>query len=233
MAVVAVIGASRGIGAAITQRYVRSGDTVAATYRDRLSIDTTGVLGVACDIRDTASVDDAFATIEASLGHAEIVVVNAGVVADGLLMRMDEPQWQATLDTNLSGAWRVARRAIAPMMKARAGSFVFVSSAAAAVGAAGQVNYAASKAGLVGLARSIVREGAGRGIRANIVAPGPTTTDMTALLTEQQRERMRALVPLARFAEPNEIAEVVESVSKATFMAGAVVPVDGGASMGH
>jgi 3-oxoacyl-[acyl-carrier protein] reductase len=232
VAIVAVFGASRGIGAAVAERFVKAGDRVAATHRGTGLPDLGAVLPVTCDVRSSESVHDAFAEIEATFGPPDIVVVNAAVVADGLLARMSEVQWQTTLDTNLTGAWRVAQRAVRPMMKARHGSLVFISSAAAAVGAAGQVNYCAAKAGLVGLARSIVRELGPRGIRANVVAPGPTHTDMTAALTEQQRAHLLSAVPLGRYAHPEEVAEVVELVSRATFMAGAIVPVDGGAAMG-
>ncbi len=234
--VVLVVGASRGIGAAIAARYARAGDTVAGTHRGGgLSLPddvTDSVLPVSCDVRYTDSIKAAFTQVETELGKPEIVVYNAAVTADKLLVRMDDSDWDLTLDTNLSGAFRVARRATMAMMKARAGSIVFISSAAGAAGAPGQVNYAAAKAGLVGLARSMVLELGSRGVRVNVVAPGPTQTEMTATLTDVQREAMRVQIPLARFAEPDEIAEVVEWVSRATFMSGAVVGVDGGAGMG-
>ena len=236
MPVVLVVGASRGIGAAIAARYARAGDTVAGTHRGGgLSLPddvTDSVLPVSCDVRYTDSIKAAFTQVETELGKPEIVVYNAAVTADKLLVRMDDSDWDLTLDTNLSGAFRVARRATMAMMKARAGSIVFISSAAGAAGAPGQVNYAAAKAGLVGLARSMVLELGSRGVRVNVVAPGPTQTEMTATLTDVQREAMRVQIPLARFAEPDEIAEVVEWVSRATFMSGAVVGVDGGAGMG-
>lgn len=171
--------------------------------------------------------------MESAFGGMDIVVANAGVTADTLLLRMSDDAWSQTLDTNLSGAFRVVRRAIKPMMRARSGSIVLISSAGAAAGVAGQINYTASKAGLVGLARSTVRELGGRNIRVNVVAPGPTDTDMTAVLTDTQREAMRTATPLGRFAQPDEIAQVIEWVARSTFMAGAVVPVDGGASMGQ
>ena len=234
MAVVVVVGASRGIGAAVVSRFAEAGDTVVATNRD-LPPAVTGVgprVGVRCDVRSTSSVDAAFTQIEAQCGFAEIVVVNAGITADDLTLRMDDETWHATLNTNLSGAFRVVRRAIRPMVQARAGSIVLVSSVAGSVGVPGQANYAASKAGLVGLGRSVAREVAGRGVRVNIVAPGPTETDMTGGLSERQREAMRGLVPMGRYASAAEIAAVIESVARATFMTGAVVAVDGGASMG-
>lgn len=233
MSVVLVVGGSRGIGAAVAKRFIDSGDDVAITCRDAsVDEDTKDPLRVVCDVRDESSVDEAIGEVERRLGPPDIVVVNAGVTSDQLLARMDEPTWAKTLDTNLSGAYRVAKRVSRPMMRARRGSVVFISSVAGWVGAAGQVNYAASKAGLMGLARSMARELGSRGVRVNVVAPGPTATDMTDALTEQQRDALRALVPLGRFGEPDEIAEVVEMVARATYMNGAIVPVDGGASMG-
>ena len=235
MAVVLVVGASRGIGAAVAARYARAGDKVAGTHRGgglTLPADLE-VLPVQCDITSTDSVKVAFTEVEERLGKPEIVVVNAAVTADSLLVRMSDEAWEQTLDTNLSGAFRVARRATMAMMKARSGSIVFVSSAAAASGAPGQVNYAASKAGLVGIARSMALELGSRGVRVNVVAPGPTETDMTAVLTDAQREAMRVQIPMGRFAQPEEIAEVIEWVSRSTFMSGQVVGVDGGGGMGR
>ena len=234
MTVVVVVGASRGIGAAVVTRFAEAGDTVVATNRDLPpSITGTGPkIGVRCDVRSTSSVDAAFAHVEARYGPAEIVIVNAGITADDRTLRMDDETWHATLNTNLSGAFRVLRRAIRPMVRARAGSIVLVSSVVGSTGSVGQANYAASKAGLVGLARSVAREVAGHNVRVNIVAPGPTETDMTVGLPAAQREAVRQLVPMGRYATPEEIAEVIASVARATFMTGAVVAVDGGASMG-
>lgn len=226
------------------QRFAEAGDQVAATHRSPAPAPPTPSSGpaassngsplwVSCDVTSTESVDAAFTAVESAFGGMDIVVANAGVTADTLLLRMSDDAWSQTLDTNLSGAFRVVRRAIKPMMRARSGSIVLISSAGAAAGVAGQINYTASKAGLVGLARSTVRELGGRNIRVNVVAPGPTDTDMTAVLTDTQREAMRTATPLGRFAQPDEIAQVIEWVARSTFMAGAVVPVDGGASMGQ
>lgn len=214
-------------------KFARAGDTVVATNRDLPPLITGDgpKLGVQCDVRSTSSVDAAFEHVEAHCGAAEIVVVNAGTTADEFALRMDDEAWHATLNTNLSGAFRVVRRAIRPMLAARTGSVVLVSSVVGSIGAVGQANYAASKAGLVGLARSVAREVAGHNVRVNIVVAGPTETDIVHI-TEHQPEAMRRLVPMGRYAAAEEIAEVIESVARSTYMTGAVVAVDGGASMG-
>ncbi|MFG1995189.1 3-oxoacyl-ACP reductase FabG [Actinoplanes sp. NPDC048988] len=228
-----VVGGARGIGLATAHELIKDGHRVAVTYRD--SEPPTDIISVQCDVRDTASVDAAFAHVEREIGAVEIVVVAAGVTRDKLLMRMGEEDFADVLDTNLTAAFRVAKRASRAMLRARWGRLVFISSAVAMRGEAGQANYAASKAGLVGLARSLTRELGSRSITANVVAPGYTETDMTASLTEEQREHMRSQIPLGRAAQPEEIAAAVSYLAsdKAAYVSGAIIPVDGGAGMGH
>jgi 3-oxoacyl-[acyl-carrier protein] reductase len=187
-------------------------------------------------VTSSADVDAAFAATEAEFGGpVEVLVSNAGITRDGLLLRMSEPDFSDVVDANLTGAYRVAKRAAQGMLRARKGRMVFVSSVVALLGSAGQANYAASKAGLVGLARSIARELGSRGITANVVAPGPVATDMTAALGEKRLGELTAAVPLARMAEPDEIAAVVQFLASAdaAYITGAVIPVDGGLGMGH
>jgi len=230
---VLVVGGSRGIGYATAQAFAEDGYKVAVTYRD--SPPPTDVFAVRCDINDSHAVDAAFTTVEQQFGPVEVAVANAGVTRDGLLLRMSEDDFTAVVDTNLSGAFRVAKRASKPMLRARWGRLVFISSAVALRGEAGQVNYAASKAGLIGLARSLTRELGSRNITANVVAPGYTDTDMTAALSDEQRERLRAQIPVGRAATPQEVAAAVRFLASdaAAYVSGAVVPVDGGAGMGH
>ncbi|MFJ3880385.1 SDR family oxidoreductase [Streptomyces sp. NPDC090077] len=230
---VLVTGGNRGIGAAVAEAFVALGDRVAVTHRGTEV--PAGTLGVECDVTDGASVDAAFKTVEQELGPVRILVSNAGTTADGLLMRMREEQFLRVLDTNLAGAWRCARRAVAPMLRARGGRMVFVSSVAGLYGSAGQTNYAASKSGLVGLARSITREYGARDVVANVVAPGLIDTDMTAALTEEVREEKLRGIPMARSASAKEVADVVAWLAgeQAAYVAGAVIPVDGGLGMGH
>jgi len=231
--VVLVTGGNRGIGLAVAQAFADGGDRVAVTYRS--GEPPAGFTAVRCDVTNTESVDAAFSAVEASLGAPSIVVANAGITRDGLFMRMSDDDIAAVLDTNLVGALRVARRASRAMAKARGGRLIFVSSVVGLTGSAGQVNYAASKAGLVGAARSIAREYGSRGITANVVAPGFVDTDMTAELGPERRAEILASVPLGRYAAAAEVAGVVQFLASdaAAYITGAVIPVDGGLGMGH
>ncbi|MEU7909319.1 3-oxoacyl-ACP reductase FabG [Actinoplanes sp. NPDC049118] len=230
---VVVVGGGRGIGNAAARELAKDGHRVAVTYRD--SAPPAELFAVHCDVGHSASVEDAFSQVERELGAAEIVVVAAGITRDQLLMRMDDDAFTGVIDTNLTGAFRVAKRASKAMLRARWGRLIFISSAVALRGERGQANYAASKAGLVGFARSLTRELGSRNITANVVAPGYTETPMTAALTEQQREHMRSQIPLGRAAQPEEIAAAVSFLASdgAAYISGAVIPVDGGAGMGH
>lgn len=230
---VLVTGGNRGIGAAIAEAFVAQGDRVAVTHRG--SGVPEGAFGVECDVTDTASVDAAFTEVEAELGPVGVLVANAGITADGLLMRMKEEQFLRVLDTNLAGAWRCARRAVAPMLRARGGRIILLSSVAGLHGSAGQTNYAASKAGLVGLARSLTREYGARNVVANVVAPGLIDTDMTAALSEESRREKVRGIPMGRSATAEEVAGAVTWLAgpQASYVAGAVIPVDGGLGMGH
>ena len=236
--VVLVTGGNRGIGLSIASAFVAAGDRVAITARSgELPEELTGsgVLVVRADVTDTASIDAAFDIIEASLGPIEIVVANAGITRDGLIMRMSDDDIDAVIDTNLVGALRVARRAAKGMVRLRRGRLIFVSSVVGLMGSPGQANYAASKAGLVGLARSLARELGSRGITANVVAPGFVDTAMTAVLPEERRAEIMGSVPLGRYASPDEIAGTVVFLASdaASYITGAVIPVDGGLGMGH
>ena len=236
--VVLVTGGNRGIGLAIAQAFVALGDSVAITARNGqlpAELEGSDVLVVQADVTDTASVDAAFDRIEAELGPVEVVVANAGVTRDGLIMRMSDDDVDAVIDTNLVGSLRVARRAAKGMLRLRRGRIVFVSSVVGLLGSAGQANYAASKAGLVGLARSLARELGSRGITANVVAPGFVDTEMTAVLGEDRKNEILGSVPLGRYASTDEIAGVVTFLAgdAAGYITGAVVPVDGGLGMGH
>ena len=231
---VLVTGGNRGIGRAIAQAFAAQGDRVAITHRGSGPPDA-GILGVACDITDHAAVDSAFTTIEAELGPVEVLVANAGITDDTLLMRMSEDQFTRVLDTNLTGAWRCARRAATRMVRGRWGRMVFISSVVGLYGGPGQVNYAASKAGLVGLARSITREIGSRNVTANVVAPGFVDTDMTAVLPESRREEILRSIPAGRLGSTEEVAAAVTWIAgeSAGYISGAVIPVDGGLGMGH
>ncbi len=231
--VVLVTGGSRGIGRAITERFVAAGHKVAATYRSGAV--PSGALGVRCELTDPAQVEQAFTTVEAELGPVEVLVANAGITRDTLLLRMSEQDFTDVVDTNLTASFRLAKRASRSMMRARFGRMVFISSVVGQIGSAGQVNYAASKAGLVGVARSITRELGSRGITANVVAPGFITTDMTAALSPEQVAEYQARIPAARLGAVEEVAAVVEFLAgdAAGYVSGAVVPVDGGLGMGH
>ena len=230
--VVLITGGNRGLGLACAQAFAALGDRVAVTSRSG-SVD--GFLTVKCDVTSADEVDAAFTEVEAQLGPPEVVVANAGVTRDGLSMKMTDDAFTSVIDANLTGAFRVARRAIPKMMRARSGRLIFMSSVAGLTGSAGQVNYASSKAGLVGMARSLARELAPRNITANVVAPGPISTDMTAALTDEQRAALVEAVPLARPGTPEEVAAAVTFLAspEAAYITGAVLPVDGGLGMGH
>jgi 3-oxoacyl-[acyl-carrier protein] reductase len=236
--VVLVTGGNRGIGLAIAAAFAAAGDHVAITARSGelpAELAGTDVLVVQADVTDTASIDAAFATIEAHWGPVEVLVANAGVTRDTLLMRMSDDDVDTVIDTNLVGALRVTRRATKGMLKLRRGRIIYISSVVGLLGSAGQANYAASKAGLVGLARSVARELGSRGITANVVAPGFVDTDMTAELPEERRTEILGAVPLGRYASPAEVAGVVQFLAgdAAGYVTGAVLPVDGGLGMGH
>jgi 3-oxoacyl-[acyl-carrier protein] reductase len=228
-----VTGGNRGIGLAIARRLAAGGDRVTVTSRSGEQVE--GLTTVACDVRDAASVDEAFAKVEAEQGPVEVLVANAGVTHDQLLALMSEDAFTSVIDTNLTGAYRVAKRAVRPMMRLRHGRLIFISSVAGLLGSAGQANYASAKAGLVGMARSLARELASRNITSNVVAPGLVDTDMTAAMPEQAREATLAQVPLGRLASVEEIAGVVAFLASddASYITGAVIPVDGGLGMGH
>ena len=231
--IVLVTGGNRGIGLSVARTFADLGDTVVVTSRSGEPIDGLNV--VQCDVSDTASVDAAFDYIEANFGPVEVAVANAGITRDGLIMRMSDDDINDVLNTNLVGAIRVARRATRSMMKARKGRLVFVASVVGLMGSAGQVNYAASKAGLVGAARSLARELGSRGITCNVIAPGFVDTDMTAELTDERKSEIVGNVPLGRYASPQEVADVVSFIAseEAAYITGAVIPVDGGLGMGH
>lgn len=228
-----VTGANRGIGLATALALRDAGFSVAATYRST-PIDEEGILAVRCDVNDADSVDAAFSEVEAALGPVTVLVSNAGITKDGLVLRMGEDDFSSVIDSNLTGGFRVAKRAVKGMMKARWGRIVFISSIVGIGGQAGQANYAASKAGLHGLARSLAKEFASRNITVNVVAPGPIATDMTAALTEDQLAAMTDVVPLGRVGEPEEIAAAVSFFASdaAGYITGTVLPVDGGMAMG-
>ncbi len=229
---VLVTGGNRGIGLAIARAFDKQGDRVAVTYRREPA---EGFVSVRCDVTSPADVDAAFASVEEQLGPVEILVSNAGANADQLLLSMKEEAWSSVIDANLSGAYRVARRATSKMIRARWGRIIFVSSVVALTGSAGQTNYAASKAGLIGFARSLAREIGGRGVTVNVVSPGFVTTDMTAALPEARQAEILAQVPLKRMASPEEVAAVVAFLASdpAGYITGSVIPVDGGLGMGH
>jgi 3-oxoacyl-[acyl-carrier protein] reductase len=230
--VVLVTGGNRGIGLATARAFQAAGDRVAVTSR---SSEVEGVLTVPCDVTSAEQVDAAFARIEEELGPVEVLVSNAGITADQLLLSMKEEAFTQVLDTNLTGAYRVARRATSRMIRARRGRIVLISSVVALSGSAGQANYAASKAGLIGFARSLARELGGRNVTVNVVSPGFVETDMTGVLSDARRQEILGAVPLGRMARPEEVAATVRFLAseEAGYITGAVVPVDGGLGMGH
>jgi 3-oxoacyl-(acyl-carrier-protein) reductase len=228
-----VTGGSKGIGYCIASKFAQTGHRVAATYRSGEV--PSEVLGVQCDVTDPSQVEAAFAQVESNLGNIEVVVANAGITRDTLLLRMSDEDWDQVIATNLTGAFRVARRAARPMIRARFGRIVFISSVVGQLGSAGQVNYAASKAGLLGMARSLARELGSRGVTANVVAPGFIETDMTAELGEDLVKKYSEQIPLGRFGSADDVAGAVEFLSSeaAGYITGALIPVDGGLGMGH
>lgn len=230
---VLVTGGNRGIGFAIAEEFLAQGHRVAVTARSGNG--PIGAMTVRADVTDAASIDAAFTAIEAELGPVEILVANAGITKDTLLLRMTEEDFVSVIDTNLSGAFRVVKRASKGMLKARYGRIVLVSSVVGLLGSAGQVNYSASKSGLVGLARSLTRELGSRNITANVVAPGFIETEMTAVLPEAQQAEYLKSIPAGRFATPAEVARVIAWLASddAAYISGAVIPVDGGLGMGH
>jgi 3-oxoacyl-[acyl-carrier protein] reductase len=230
---VLVTGGNRGIGRAIAEAFLAQGDKVAVTTRSGGAPD--GALDLRCDITDADAVEAAFKAAEEANGPVEVLVANAGITHDTLLLRMSDDDWDSVIDTNLTGSFRLAKRASKGMLRLRRGRIIFISSVVGLLGSPGQVNYAASKAGLVGMARSIARELGSRSITANVVAPGYVETDMTAVLTDEQREAIKGQVPLARYAAPEEVASAVTWLAGdgAAYVTGAVIPVDGGLGMGH
>jgi 3-oxoacyl-[acyl-carrier protein] reductase len=230
---VLVTGGNRGIGFAIAKEFVARGHRVAVTARSGEGPE--GALTVRADVTDAATVDAAYTEVENALGPVEVVVANAGITRDTLMLRMSEEDFDAVVDTNLGGSFRVAKRALKGMLKARHGRIVFISSISGVYGNPGQVNYSASKAGLIGMARSITRELGSRGITANVVAPGFIETDMTAELPEEQTAEYKRAIPAGRYGTADEVAKVVAWLASddAGYISGAVIPVDGGLGMGH
>jgi 3-oxoacyl-[acyl-carrier protein] reductase len=228
-----VTGGSKGIGQRLAARFAQAGHRVAATYRSGEV--PNDVLGVQCDVTDPPQVEAAFAQVESALGAVEVLVANAGITRDTLVLRMSDEDWDQVIATNLTGAFRVARRAARPMIRARFGRIVFISSVVGQLGSAGQVNYAASKSGLVGMARSLARELGSRGVTANVVAPGFIETDMTSELGEDLVKKYAEQIPLGRLGSVDDVAAAVEFLSSdaAGYITGALLPVDGGLGMGH
>ncbi|MBO0596050.1 beta-ketoacyl-ACP reductase [Nesterenkonia sp. E16_7] len=230
---VLITGGNRGIGRAIAEAFIANGDKVAVTTRNGDAPE--GALGVAADVTDAASVDAAFTEVEQAHGPVEILVANAGITRDTLLMRMSEEDFTDVLDTNLTGAFRVLKRASKGMIRMKKGRVVLISSVVGLYGSPGQINYASSKSGLIGMARSLTRELGGRGITANVVAPGFVRSDMTDELDDATQAKYLQNIPAGRFAEPTEVASVVRwlASAEAGYISGAVIPVDGGLGMGH
>jgi 3-oxoacyl-[acyl-carrier protein] reductase len=230
---VLVTGGNRGIGLAIARAFEAAGDKVAITFRS--GEPPAGFLAVRCDVTDPEAVDAAFAEVEAQQGPVEVLVANAGITKDTLLLRMSDEEWTSVIDTNLTGSFRVAKRAAKGMLRLRRGRIIFISSVVGLLGSAGQVNYAASKSGLVGMARSLARELGSRSITANVVAPGFVETEMTAELPDDLKAKYREQIPLGRYASSDEVAGSVVWLASdaAAYITGAVIPVDGGLGMGH
>ena len=230
---VLVTGGNRGIGRAIAEAFLKNGDNVAVTSRTGEAPD--GAFAVACELTDPESVEAAFAAVEEHQGPVEVLVANAGITRDTLVLRMSEEDWGAVIDTNLTGSFRVAKRAAKGMLRLKRGRIIFISSVVGLLGSPGQVNYAASKAGLVGMARSLARELGSRSITANVVAPGFIETDMTAVLLEEQQAAYKQQIPLGRMGSSEEVADAVLwlAAENAGYVTGAVIPVDGGLGMGH
>jgi 3-oxoacyl-[acyl-carrier protein] reductase len=230
---VLVTGGNRGIGFAIATAFKEAGDNVAVTYRS--GEPPAGFLGVKCDVTDTEQVDAAFETIQAEQGPVEVLIANAGITKDTLLLRMSDDDWDSVIQTNLTGSFKVAKRAAKGMLRLRKGRIVFISSVVGMLGSPGQVNYAASKSGMIGMARSMARELGSRGITTNVVAPGFVETDMTAVLPEETQQQYLGQIPLGRFGLTTEIANAVRWIAseEAGYITGAVIPVDGGIGMGN
>jgi len=228
-----VTGGNRGIGLAIAHSLKAAGHDVVVTYRS--GTPPQGFKSVLMDVTSTESVDAGFASVEEQWGSPEIIVANAGITKDGLVLRMSDEDFESVIDANLTGAFRVARRATKGLLKLKRGRLIFVGSVVGSVGSAGQVNYSSSKAGLVGMARSFARELGSRGITANVIAPGFVETEMTAALDEKRRGEIVGSVPLGRFCTAEEIANVVTFIAspQASYISGALIPVDGGLGMGH
>jgi len=234
--VVLITGGAKGIGLATAQRLRDEGHAVAVTYRSAPPDpdEAKGILAVACDVTDAEQVDAAFAQVEAELGNVEVLVSNAGATADMLVLRMGEDDFASVVDTNLSGGFRVAKRAVQKMMRGRWGRIIFIGSVVGTTGQAGQANYAASKAGLTGLSRSLAREFASRNITVNVVAPGPIATDMLSAVGDDRQAAIESAVPLGRLGTPDEVAATISFLASdgAAYITGAVIPVDGGLAMG-
>lgn len=231
--IVFVTGGNRGIGLSIARSFAAGGDLVIVSYRTGGV--PNGLAGVQMDVTDQESVNAAFAEVEAKFGPVDVLVANAGITRDGLTMRMSEEDFTSVVETNLTGAFRSVQRAIAPMMKKRSGRVIFIGSVVGLMGSAGQVNYSATKSGLVGMARALAREYGSRGLTFNVIAPGFVETDMTAELSQTLREKYVGAIPLGRFCSPEEVAAVVKFIAspEAAYITGAVIPVDGGMGMGH